>query len=106
MWNGNDARLSLRSEPTALNPKTPKARADMAMRIVSRFTLVALLCVPLLRAQTDISIPVGSGAGVKYAMPERFGINLDDSYNYGNNQLTANLLASDGASFTPQIWQG
>jgi hypothetical protein len=44
--------------------------------------------------------------GIKSVLPERFGINLDDSYNYGNNQLTANLLASDGASFTPQIWQG
>lgn len=56
-------------------------------------------------AQTNIQIPAASGAGIKSTLPERFGINLDDSYNYGNNQLTANLLASDSWNFAPMIWQ-
>jgi hypothetical protein len=106
MWIRNDAPLNLRSEQTTFEHQALKGRVEMVMRIVRRLTLVVLLCAPLLRAQTVISVPVASGAGVKYVMPERFGINLDDSYNYGNNQLTANLLASDGVSFTPQIWQG
>jgi hypothetical protein len=65
---------------------------------------VLLLTLPL-HAQTNIAIPVASGSGIALTLPARFGINLGDSFNYGNNQLTANLLAADGVSFTPQIWQ-
>ena len=53
---------------------------------------------------TNISIPAATGGGIKAVLPERFGINLDDSYYYGNNQLTANLIASNNLNFAPQIW--
>jgi len=79
---------------------------------LSTFAL-SLLCwafscsgiIPPAVAQTTITVPVASGAGIKFVLPERFGVNLDDSYPYGNNQLTANLISSE-ASFAPQIWSG
>ena len=55
-------------------------------------------------AQATIAIPAASGSGIKLVLPERFGINLDDSADYGPGQLTANFLASDLTNFSPQIW--
>ncbi len=77
-----------------------------ALRI---FASVALATVAFAaQAQTNISIPAASGAGVAATLPTGpgghvFGINLDDSVPYGNGQLTANLISSS-STFAPQIW--
>jgi hypothetical protein len=65
--------------------------------------VLCLLSAPAL-AQTVVSIPAASGTGIKYTMPARYGINIDNTYNYGDSQLTRNLLQANSVSFAPQIY--
>jgi hypothetical protein len=55
-------------------------------------------------AQTSIAIPAASGGGIKHVLPQRFGINLDSQNGAANSQMMANLIAGNGATFAPQIW--
>ncbi len=83
-----------------------QSSCDYAKRVLDKMCcLILLLLTAEVHAQTIIFVPAATGTGISLVLPARFGINLDDSVNYGNGQLTANLLASDAASFSPQIWQ-